>query len=152
MIYTVSYDKDGVVKQVSTGGIVADVASRHYGELEIDHYVSPHDGHVVDGAWVAFPPDVAQAKTSPPPYDCEWDHVNLVWIDKRSQQEAEAQAWASVRNERQQLLQASDWSILPDVPLNPSQKSQWAAYRQSLRDVTNQPDPLNIVWPVPPSN
>lgn len=152
MKYTVSYDKNGVVTQVSTGGIVAGVASRYFGELEIDHYVSPHDGHVVNGCWVAFPPNVAESKANPPAYDCEWDHINLVWVDKRTPQVAETQAWSQVRNQRQQLLQASDWTTLSDVPLTIEQKAQWATYRQALRDVTNQPGPLNIVWPVPPSN
>lgn len=60
-------------------------------------------------------------------------------------------AWGQVRIQRQQLLQASDWSTLPDVPLTAEQKAQWVAYRQALRDITNQTDPLNIVWPVAPT-
>lgn len=57
-------------------------------------------------------------------------------------------AWAGVRAERDRLLAASDWTQLPDVPL--TTKEAWAAYRQALRDITEQPDPLNIVWPEPP--
>jgi hypothetical protein len=58
-------------------------------------------------------------------------------------------AWNSVRSERNRLLQNSDWTQLPDVPL--TTKELWAAYRQSLRDITNQSDPFNIAWPIPPS-
>ena len=57
-------------------------------------------------------------------------------------------AWRNARVTRNALLQASDWTQLPDVPL--ATKEAWAEYRQALRDITNQPDPFNIVWPVPP--
>lgn len=47
------------------------------------------------------------------------------------------------------LLAASDWTQLPDVPLDT--KTAWAAYRQALRDITTQPGyPLDIEWPVAP--
>lgn len=54
-----------------------------------------------------------------------------------------------VRKKRDRLLQSSDWTQLPDVPL--STKEAWAVYRQELRDVTTQTDPNNIVWPVAPT-
>ena len=38
-----------------------------------------------------------------------------------------------------------------DVPLDPSVLAEWETYRQDLRDVTDQSDPLNIVWPTPPA-
>lgn len=56
--------------------------------------------------------------------------------------------WEKVKRLRLEMLQASDWTQLPDVPL--ATKEAWAAYRQALRDVTLQPDPFNIVWPQPP--
>jgi hypothetical protein len=57
--------------------------------------------------------------------------------------------FAIIRIKRDELLAASDWTQLPDVQL--STKEAWAAYRQALRDVTNQPDPFNITWPEPPN-
>ena len=52
---------------------------------------------------------------------------------------------------RNHLLVASDWSALPDVPMTPEKRSEWAAYRQALRDITDQPGyPLEVVWPVQP--
>ena len=56
--------------------------------------------------------------------------------------------WATVRKNRNNLLVDTDWTQLPDVPL--ATKEAWATYRQALRDITDQPDPFNIVWPVPP--
>jgi hypothetical protein len=58
-------------------------------------------------------------------------------------------AWAATRAQRSQLLQQSDWTQLPDVPL--ATKDAWAEYRQALRDITEQPDPFNIIWPTPPA-
>lgn len=52
---------------------------------------------------------------------------------------------------RNALLAESDWTQLPDVPISAEQKAAWAAYRQQLRDITDQPGfPDNIVWPANP--
>lgn len=58
--------------------------------------------------------------------------------------------WEVVRNMRAIELAKSDWTQFPDVQL--PNKQQWIEYRQALRDVTLQPDPFNIVWPVPPQD
>lgn len=60
------------------------------------------------------------------------------------------EAWAAVRRERDTRLAASDWTTLPDVPLTNEQRAAWYLFRQALRDVTQQPDPLNIEWPAQP--
>lgn len=57
--------------------------------------------------------------------------------------------WNIVRDQRNALLAQSDWTQLPDVPL--ATKEAWATYRQALRDITDQSDPFNIVWPTPPA-
>lgn len=44
-----------------------------------------------------------------------------------------------MRNER---LQDSDWSVLPDNGLSEEAKAEWMAYRQTLRDLSNHED-----WP-----
>ena len=56
--------------------------------------------------------------------------------------------WPTIRARRDVLLAQSDWTQLPDVPL--ATKAAWADYRQALRDITAQPDPTNINWPVAP--
>lgn len=56
--------------------------------------------------------------------------------------------WPIIKAERDQLLKVSDWTQLPDVTL--TNKEAWAIYRQALRDITNQSDPFNIVWPTAP--
>lgn len=57
---------------------------------------------------------------------------------------------AKLRYERGQLLAASDWTQMPDSPLSPEKKQEWAAYRQALRDFPETCDLENPVWPAPP--
>jgi hypothetical protein len=57
--------------------------------------------------------------------------------------------WNAVRFERDTLLSKLDWTQGYDVPDNI--KLKWQSYRQSLRDITNQSDPLNVTWPTEPS-
>jgi hypothetical protein len=73
-----------------------------------------------------------------------FNYANKTWVDVRTVDEQ----WAIVRSERDRYLVASDWTQLPDVEI--TSKTQWATYRQALRDITDQPDPFNIVWPTPP--
>lgn len=52
-----------------------------------------------------------------------------------------------LREERDRFLQATDWMALSDTTLT----QEWAAYRQALRDLTDQPGfPHDVVWPSPP--
>lgn len=58
---------------------------------------------------------------------------------------------ADVRNMRDALLEVSDWTQLPDSPLTLEQRSNWASYRQELRDITKHYTNLDeLVWPTAP--
>lgn len=60
----------------------------------------------------------------------------------------DAEQAKSVRATRGEKLKDSDWTQLADAPVD---KALWAAYRQSLRDVTTQEGfPWVIIWPVQP--
>lgn len=73
------------------------------------------------------------------------------WVisDASSQEIADrvAAQWESVREERNSLLAASDWTQLADAPIDPF---AWITYREALRDITLQADPFNLTWPVAP--
>jgi hypothetical protein len=71
-----------------------------------------------------------------------------VWSVVQAGQDPEQ--WKVIRAARNGKLSSCDWTVLPDVPLDPSVRSEWEAYRQDLRDITDQTDPFNIVWPTPP--
>lgn len=55
-----------------------------------------------------------------------------------------------VRHYRNHLLVVSDWTMIPDAPVD---KVAWATYRQSLRDLmaTLDQNATEVVWPTPPS-
>jgi len=64
-------------------------------------------------------------------------------------EELAAQATAK----RNQLLAESDWTQLPDAraAMGAEKAAEWDAYRQALRDITDQPGyPAEINWPVKP--
>lgn len=96
--------------------------------------------------------------TPTPPYDplteeCSEDRP-IFNADKWTQQwkiikRASAEASANIRAQRSALLTESDWTQLPDAPVN--DKAAWATYRQALRDITVQSGfPFQVVWPAKP--
>ena len=74
-----------------------------------------------------------------------WDWDLNTWKDQRSIEDITIE----VRTKRDELLKASDWTQMPDVVLNT--KTEWANYRQALRDIMSQPDITNITWPIAPN-
>jgi hypothetical protein len=70
------------------------------------------------------------------PFRLAWDGVEL---SEAPTDALEAERAVSNREYRNQLLTASDWTQLPDAPVD---REAWAAYRQALRDLPN-----NVNWP-----
>ena len=94
--------------------------------------------------------DYTQAVTEADPQQINGEWVQAWIVTDRTAEEIaqiEADQWANIRSERNAKLAACDWTQLPDAPVD---ASIWSAYRQELRDVTDQADPFNIVWPVEP--
>jgi hypothetical protein len=56
--------------------------------------------------------------------------------------------WFEIREIRNELLSQSDWTQLSDIPTEI--KTEWTEYRQSLRNITTQPNPFSIIWPAKP--
>lgn len=66
--------------------------------------------------------------------------------------EADITPW--LRENRDLLLSSCDWTQAPDSPLSNSKKTEWATYRQALRDLpsTNTGKTKDTVsWPTKPS-
>ena len=60
--------------------------------------------------------------------------------------------WAAVRTLRDQLLQKTDRTQLPDFPIADAQRVEVANYRQALRDIPEQgADPHAVEWPEKPA-
>lgn len=69
--------------------------------------------------------------------------VSSVVNETQSTEEADA-----IREKRNVLLSASDWTQLADAPVD---QAAWATYRQALRDITDQPSfPSEVTWPTAP--
>ena len=87
------------------------------------------------------------------------DYDGLEWLDAgdpptRDECDAawpavrEALAWDRVRDERDRLLAACDWTQVADAPVD---SAAWAVYRQALRDVPQDfATPDAVVWPTAP--
>jgi hypothetical protein len=64
-------------------------------------------------------------------------------------------ALAILRGRRNNLLQESDWTDLPNAVLTDEKKSEWQSYRTELRDLTDELDTVEKVkaveFPTKPS-
>ena len=116
-----------------------------------DPIISPPGLTYLDGAEAVLDIHYVDIRQSPPclvkfperpSRDHEFDYQRRVWV-----LDTERLA-RRVRAERDRLLTESDWTQLPDIP--EATKLKWQEYRQALRDITQQPDPFNIVWPAAP--
>jgi len=65
------------------------------------------------------------------------------------------QAIAEMKSERAAKLLESDWTQGADSPLSSSKKTEWATYRQALRDLPTTHTKIltidNVIWPEEPS-
>ena len=63
-------------------------------------------------------------------------------------------AMADLRQRRNALLSASDWTQLPDTTLTTAEKTSWMNYRSELRNITNgltTVDEVNsVAFPIKP--
>lgn len=70
------------------------------------------------------------------------------WVVRELNEAEIQQRKDAIRNERNALLIASDWTQLADATVD---KAAWAAYRQALRDIPQQAEfPYNVTYPVTP--
>lgn len=123
--------------------------------LVIDGHVIPFDSttpeqRAAKGYYEARPVQ-RKAFTS---YETRWElGQDLIYrevvIDAVEDATARDEALAGqVRDRRDALLRACDWTQLPDTALSDERAVAWAAYRQALRDVPQQEDfPKGVMWP-----
>jgi len=67
---------------------------------------------------------------------------------------ANAASMLDLREKRNQLLSASDWTVLSDSPLNTYSKTTWKEYRATLRDLPNNLNgthPKDVLFPNTPN-
>ena len=63
-----------------------------------------------------------------------------------------ADKWANIRSQRDRKIAATDWRVIvaSESDEGSDLSSAWKTYRKDLRDITNQADPDNIIWPSAP--
>ena len=62
-----------------------------------------------------------------------------------------SEAAASVRTQRDAKLAESDWMVIKSAETGVALATEWAAYRQALRDITEQDGfPVNVEFPAEP--
>jgi len=86
--------------------------------------------------------------------DCQSNHLKYKVNTARTGLElapAYEELLANIRERRNELLNESDWTQLPDVALTESKKQTWRDYRQALRDFPATCNPNNPIWPKPPN-
>jgi hypothetical protein len=107
---------------------------------------SDHTHYVKNGSIVEYP--------ERPSDDHEFDFILEQWVDTKTDEIRAQEALEALRRERNIKLAMSDWTQLPDSPLNEEQKAAWAEYRQALRDIPNTGvfEQNLIQWPQPPGD
>jgi hypothetical protein len=96
----------------------------------------------------------AEKLVSVDPY-LEAGEVYAVKVEPLAEDEIAARVesqWAKVRADLNQRLIDCDYTDTHSAPIRMGEElyTAWATYRQALRDITEQSDPSNIVWPEKP--
>ncbi len=78
-----------------------------------------------------------------------WNVINFTAAELQSIADNAA---ASVREQRNLKLAASDWTVLTDSPLTTAKKTTWKTYRTALRNISAAEGfPHTMEWPTEPS-
>ena len=99
-----------------------------------------------DKEYIDVDTEVVRQKGPQPTENHKFDYTTKTWILDP------VYAANQALNQRQQLLQQSDWTDTVSAQQRlGSMYSQWQTYRQALRDITLQAGyPTTIVWPTQP--
>ena len=77
--------------------------------------------------------------------------IDMDAVEKKAAELLTAQNLIDLRKERNVKLAETDWTQGADSPLTDSKKTEWATYRQSLRDITDSATSLDdVTWPEKP--
>lgn len=113
-----------------------------YIEWDLQDRIDPSTCYVKDGQPVS--------KGIKPSERSVFDYAAEQWFEPEFDESEILIVAQQSRSRRDILLSACDWTQVADAPVD---REAWAAYRQSLRDVTTQDGfPLNIIWPTPPNS
>ncbi len=74
---------------------------------------------------------------------------SVVLLSNEEKNAARQARWNEVKYHRDNTLSCTDYLMTADVfnSFSDTEKTKITSYRQSLRDLTSQEDPYNIIWP-----
>ena len=75
----------------------------------------------------------------------------LEWAKTNTAEAADGLTWDNIRSKRDTILSSTDWTMTTGATVD---QAQWAAYRQSIRDIPQTysgKTPDDVVWPTQPS-
>tara|TARA_A200000159_G_scaffold19521_1_gene16104 strand:- start:249 stop:689 length:441 start_codon:yes stop_codon:yes gene_type:complete len=107
---------------------------------------------IADVGWV-LAPDYPQ--TDPSTQKVSWNEDTVQWdVLPLSDEEIEqnnAGAWSGIRHERNELLSETDYIVLRAYENGTAVPTEWATYRQALRDLPSTSTDFNsVAWPTRP--
>jgi len=145
----VAYVKDQqvIMLQNAIGNLPAEGLDENgYTVVHVDFQISERSEWMKTHYWDG---SVWQTREAAPNDYCTWDATTSTWTwDNET-------VMTQVRFKRNTKLRASDWTQMADSPLTDAKKTEWADYRQSLRDLPlNQSSPASlevVVWPTEPA-
>ena len=107
---------------------------------------------IADVGWV-LAPDIPQ--TDPSTQKVSWNEDTVQWdvlsLSDEEIAQSNAGAWSGIRHERNELLSETDYIILRAYESGTAVPTEWATYRQALRDLPSTSTDFNSVsWPTKP--
>ena len=78
--------------------------------------------------------------------------IYKLWLEEgNTPQDIDPTTWDEIRGKRDQILRDTDWTMTTGATVD---QAQWAAYRQTIRDIPQtykDKTPDDVVWPSQPS-
>ena len=75
----------------------------------------------------------------------------LEWSKTNTADPVDSLTWDDIRTKRDEILRSTDWTMTTGATVD---QAQWAAYRQTIRDIPQtykDKTPDDVVWPTQPS-
>ena len=97
----------------------------------------------VPGSWYS-PNNMCVADNPPTDEPGKWVYDGGEWLELTTEKKAEL-----IRQQRDALLSATDYMMMPDYPMSELARENLKVYRQALRDIPEQTGfPNSVVWPI----
>ena len=83
------------------------------------------------------------------PFVAKWQAENDRLVEEASRPPTPEEKASVIRQQRDALLSATDYRMMPDYPMSELCRENLKLYRQLLRDIPEQPGfPNSVVWPI----